>query len=86
MLAYAIRVKGHLAGGSRAIFAGMTADLLPTGETVLTGPVPDQAALHGILRRVHDLGLVLIQVQLLDSARADATSAGSSPAEPGTPD
>jgi hypothetical protein len=63
MEAYEIRVKGHLSGKTLGLFADLTATLLPTGETLLTGVVPDQAALHGILQRIHSLGMVLVQVQ-----------------------
>jgi hypothetical protein len=38
------------------------------GDTLLTGPVPDQAALHGLLARVRDLGLVLISIQRLETS------------------
>lgn len=65
---YAIRVRGHLAGKGLSLFEGLTATLLPSGETLLTGQLPDQAALHGILRRIHDLGLTLVLVQQAESA------------------
>lgn len=68
---YTIRITGHLAGKVLALFDGFTATLLPTGETVLRGHVSDQAALHGVLRRIHDLGLTLVLVQ-----RADPDAAG----------
>lgn len=67
---YTIRVTGHLAGKVLSLFDGFEATLLPTGETVLDGQVPDQAALHGVLRRIHDLGLTLVLVQRADPAAA----------------
>jgi hypothetical protein len=61
---YEITVKGHLdqAHWSRW-FDGMQVTLKADGTTVLSGPVADQAALHGLLGKVRDLGLVLISVQ-----------------------
>jgi hypothetical protein len=57
-----IRVKGHLAPRWEQWFAPMTIATQPGGDTLLTGPVADQAALHGILKRIRDLGLPLISV------------------------
>jgi hypothetical protein len=59
---YEIRVKGHLADRWAAWFDGMTLTRRPDGTTVLDGPVADQPALHGLLRKVSDLGLPLISV------------------------
>ena len=59
---YTIRVQGHLDARRARQFAGLTMRLLPNGETLLTGPITDQAALHGILARIRDLGLPLIEV------------------------
>jgi hypothetical protein len=62
---YEIRVKGILDGRWTAWFE----DLQVTGdgeETVICGPVADQAALHGVLTKVRDLGLFLISVRHLD--------------------
>jgi hypothetical protein len=64
---YEIRVKGHLNEKWAAWFEGMTITLEDNGDTLLTGPLVDQAALHGLLKKVRDLGLPLIsinQVQL----------------------
>ena len=59
-MVYQIRVKGHLGLRWRDWFGGMTITLEDNGETLLTGPVVDQAALHGLLRKVRDLGMPLI--------------------------
>ena len=56
---YQIRVKGHLGPRWAEWFGGMTITL-EEGDTLLTGPVVDQAALHGLLRKVRDLGMPLI--------------------------
>jgi hypothetical protein len=59
---YEIRVKGRLTAPIRAAFQGMTARVEPV-ETVLTGPLDDQAALYGLLQHVRSLGLELIEVR-----------------------
>ena len=59
---YEIRIKGHLAARWAARFNGMTLTAHGDGTTVLEGPVTDQAALHGLLHKVADLGLPLISV------------------------
>ena len=59
---YEIRVKGHLADRWAAWFEGMTLTRQADGTTVLDGPVADQSALHGLLRKVSDLGLPLVSV------------------------
>ena len=59
---YQIRVKGHLGRQWADWFGGMTVTPEDNGETLLTGPVIDQAALHGLLKKVRDLGLPLISV------------------------
>ena len=57
---YQIKVKGQLSADWRAWFDGMTIIQDATGATLITGPVADQAALHGLLRKVRDLGLTLL--------------------------
>jgi hypothetical protein len=64
---YEIRVKGHLAARWATWFDGMTLTPHSDGSTVLEGPVADQAALHGLLHKVRDLGLPLISVVPLDT-------------------
>ena len=58
---YEIRIAGHLSETWRARFEGLCMRLDPGGETVLSGTL-DQAALHGVLVRVRDLGLKLVSV------------------------
>jgi len=62
---YEIRFRGHLDARRARMFEGLEMVQGPAGETVLTGPVIDQAALHGILTRIRDLGVVLLSVRLL---------------------
>jgi hypothetical protein len=59
---YQIRIKGHLDSQWTDWFEGLTITLEENGDTLLTGPVVDQAALHGLLKKVRDLGLPLISV------------------------
>ena len=59
---YEIRIKGHLDAGWSTWFEGMTFELEDSGDTLLTGPVIDQAALHGLLKKVRDLGMPLLSV------------------------
>jgi len=63
---YEIRIKGHLDKRWAAWFEGMTITLEEDGDTLLTGPVVDQAALHGLLKRVRDLGMSLVSVSPLE--------------------
>jgi len=60
---YEIRVKSHLGPSTAGMFEGFTMRYEANGESVLTGPVVDQAALHGILMKIRDLGLVLVEVK-----------------------
>jgi hypothetical protein len=59
---YAIRIRGHLDDRWAATFGALSVARAEDGTTLLCGPVADQAALHGLLRRVRDLGLPLISV------------------------
>ena len=68
---YEIRVKGHLTDRWTDWFEGMTLTLEINGETRLAGPVVDQAALFGLLKKVRDLGLPLISVIRVEPAQAD---------------
>jgi hypothetical protein len=68
---YEIRVKGHLNDRWAAWFDGLTITLEDNGDTLLTGPVVDQAALHGLLKKVRDLGLPLVSVSPVEPGQAD---------------
>ncbi|MBK9054252.1 MAG: hypothetical protein IPL78_26070 [Chloroflexi bacterium] len=59
---YEIRIEGHLGCQWTEWFGGLTITLEDNGDTLLTGPVVDQAALHGLLKKVRDLGLPLLSV------------------------
>jgi hypothetical protein len=59
-MVYQIRIKGHLGPRWAGWFEGMNITLEDDGDTLLTGPVEDQSALHGLLRKVRDLGMPLI--------------------------
>ena len=61
-MVYQIRIKGHLGHQWTDWFEGLTITLGDTGDTLLTGPVIDQAALYGLLKKVRDLGLPLVSV------------------------
>lgn len=59
---YQIRIKGHLGPQRTDWFEGLTITLEEDGNTLLSGPLVDQAALHGILKKVRDLGMPLLSV------------------------
>jgi hypothetical protein len=61
-IVYQVRLKGHLGRQWTDWFEGLTVTLEDNGETLLTGPVVDQAALHGLLKKVRDLGMPLLSV------------------------
>ncbi len=63
---YEIRVKGHLADRWAGWFEGLTITLEEDGVTLLTGPVIDQAALYGLLRKTRDLGIPLLSVNRVE--------------------
>ena len=64
---YEIRLKGHLDARWANRFEGLTITLEENGDTLLTGPVIDQAALHGLLKKVRDLGIPLLSVARVQS-------------------
>src|SRR2546423_6751911 len=71
LLVYQIRIKGHLGRQWTDWFGGLTLTLEDNGETLLTGPVVDQAALYGLLRKVRDVAMPL------HAARVRATRSSS---------
>ena len=70
-MVYQIRIKGHLGREWTDWFEGLTITLEHNGDTLLTGPVVDQAALHGLLKKVRDLGMPLVSVSPLEPDQAD---------------
>ncbi len=64
---YQIRLKGHLGREWTDWFESLTITLEENGDTLITGPVIDQAALHGLLKKVRDLGLPLVSVVPIQS-------------------
>ncbi len=72
-IVYQIRIKGHLDPRWTKWFGGLTITLEDNGDTLLTGPVVDQAALHGLLRKVRDLGMQLISVTSIEPGQVDGS-------------
>jgi hypothetical protein len=73
---FQIRIKGHLGRAWAGWFEGLTITLEEDGDTLLSGPVADQAALHGLLKKVRDLGMPLVSVAQIpfngtDSGRSE---------------
>ena len=67
---YEIRLKGHLDDRWAGWFGDLTITLEENGDTLLTGPVIDQAALHGLLKKVRDLGMPLVSVNFVNPGQA----------------
>jgi len=76
---YQIRIAGHLGGQWADWFGGLTITLEKNGDTLLCGPVVDQAALYGLLRRVRDVGLPLVSVTCVNPVQSDAPDGRNSP-------
>ena len=72
-MVYLIRVKGQLGSQWTDWFGGATLTLEANGETLLTCLVVDQAALHGLLRKVRDVGMPLLSVTRIEPGQADAS-------------
>ena len=79
---YEIRVKGHLGHRWAAWFDGLSLTALDDGTTVISGPVVDQAALHGVLHKLRDVGIPLLSLGLLPPAPAAPTVAPPAPRPP----
>ncbi len=70
---YQIRIKGHLSHQWSDWFEGLSITLEENGDTLLSGPVVDQAALHGLLKKVRDLGMPLVSVIPVKSSQIDTS-------------
>jgi hypothetical protein len=68
---YEIRFHGHLDERRARQFGLLAMTLLPEGDTILRGPVLDQAALHGILGRIRDMGVALVYVRQVEPPACD---------------
>lgn len=66
---YQFRIRGYLGPEWTDWFTGLTITLEDNGETLLTGPVADQAALHGLLKKLRDLGMPLLSINPVDPDR-----------------
>jgi hypothetical protein len=74
---YEIRLKGHLDARWANQFEGLTITLEENSNTLLSGPLTDQAALHGLLKKIRDLGMPLISVSPI--ASSPSTTLGADP-------
>lgn len=73
-MVYQIRIKGHLSPDWSDWFDGLAITQEDNGETLLSGPVVDQAALHGVLRKVRDLGMPLLSVSRVEPDEEQASN------------
>lgn len=80
---YQFRLQGHLGTQWSGWFDGLTITLQDSGEMLLTGPVADQAALYGVLRKVRDLGLPLLSVNRIEPNQTDGPDSKSQTSERG---
>jgi hypothetical protein len=74
---YEIRLRGHLDSQWTDWFEDLTITLEEDGTTLLTGPVIDQAALHGLLKKVRDLGIPLVSVSPVEPGQTDGSNVRS---------
>jgi hypothetical protein len=72
---YQIRIRSHLGPQWTDWFEGLAITLEDNGDTLLTGPVVDQAALHGLLRKVRDAGLPLLSMMRVEPEQEEAPDA-----------
>ncbi len=72
-IVYQIRIEGHLGREWADWFEGLAITALDNGDTLLTGLVVDQASLHGLLKKVRDLGMPLLSVIRVTPGQADAS-------------
>ena len=70
---YEVRIQGHLDAQWADWFGVLTVKLEPNGDTLLSGTIADEAALHGLLRKVRDLGMPLISVKRIEPDQTDAS-------------
>ena len=70
---YQLRVEGLLDHKWSAWFDGFAITPLSNGETLLAGPVPDQAALHGLLNKIRDMGLPLLSLNRVEDSNTEIT-------------
>jgi len=77
-IVYQIRLRGHLDDQWTDWFGGLTITLEENGDTLLTGPVVDQAALFGLLKKVRDLGLPLVSIDCVEPDQPDVSDARQS--------
>ncbi len=75
-MVYQIKLKGQLGDQWTDWFEGMTITLEGNGDTLLTGPVVDQAALHGLLKKVRDLGMPLLSVGPVETGPSSTQGTG----------
>jgi len=68
---YQIRIKGRLDQGWTDWFEGLAITEDENGDTLVSGPVVDQAALHGLLKKVRDLGIPLLSVTCVETSRGN---------------
>ena len=70
-IVYQLRLKGHLDSQWTDWFEGLAITLEDNVDTLLTGPVIDQSALHGLLKKVRDLGMPLVSINCVDPGKPD---------------
>lgn len=75
LLVYQIRIEGHLGDQWTDWCPGLAITLEENGDTLLTGPIVDQAALFGLLKKVRDLGIPLVSINRLESGRQEGINA-----------